>query len=637
MDRNGGTPGRLSLQRALAMTGKALRLARTEGVQEVIERLRLRLQRRRDHFVYRAWVERYATLRESDRLAIRSRLRQLPYQPLISIVVPVYNTDETWLRQAIDSVLRQLYPQWELCLADDNSSRPHVRRVLEEYAGRDTRIKLVFRDSNGHISAASNSALEVATGDFIAFLDHDDELTEHALYMVIEELNRHPEADLLYSDEDKVDERGERYLPHFKPDWNPDLLRSINFLSHLVVCRAAVVKRLGGLRVGYEGAQDYDFVLRLVEAIPESHIRHIPHILYHWRSIPGSMARATGEKSYVYEAGRKALASHFERLGIAATVSDAPGCSYRPLYALAKKPCVSLVLSADNSAQFRRAVEVIRCTGYDALEVLMVLPQGYLHSEAIGALTEQHDPKLRSIQPPDNLSPTARLNYAARQTSGEILGFLGVVEPRSAGWLTEMVSHAVRTEIGAVGARLYGPRGTIDQAGLILGLRGLVGRAYHHVHPHIQYFGRMIERAGVIQNYSAVSGSCLVVRRQVYDEVGGFDETNLPSAYHDADFCLRIGEHGYRILWTPFAELRCIEPEGIGQSPSHGEGGGPIEQENYFRSRWGHILRGDPCYNPNLTLDREDFSLASPPRASRPWTTGDALIPVRRPHADQPA
>ena len=260
---------------------------RPSVVADVIERAWLRLGRVRKYMAYRAWARRHATLTELDRQAIRSRLRELSYQPLISVVIAVYNTHEAWLRKAIDSVLRQLYPKWELCLADDHSSRPHVRPILREYAAGEPRIKLVFRDRNGHISAASNSALTLATGEFVALLDHDDELSEHALYMMVEELNQYPGAHLLYSDEDKIDHRGRRYGPHFKPDWNPDLFYSLNLVTHLAVYRRSLVEEVGGFREGLKGSQDYDLTLRVIERIPPAAIRHIPHIL-----ITGAPSRA---------------------------------------------------------------------------------------------------------------------------------------------------------------------------------------------------------------------------------------------------------------------------------------------------------------------------------------------------------
>ncbi|HEY0094304.1 MAG TPA: glycosyltransferase, partial [Archangium sp.] len=273
---------------------------------------------------YESWVQQYDTLDDADRAAIRHRLTGLPYQPLVSVVMPTYETSAPLLRQALDSVRRQLYPNWELCIADDASRSPHVRAILEEYAREDSRIRFVVRPRNGHISAASNSAIELVRGEFIALLDHDDELPEHALYHVIEELNAHPEADIVYSDEDKLDMQGRRFDAYFKPDWNLELFRSQNLISHLGVYRTSLVRAVGGFREGYEGSQDYDLALRVVERIPAAHIRHIPRVLYHWRAIPGSTALNVGEKDYAGRAARRALEEHYARVS-GGTIRYLPG------------------------------------------------------------------------------------------------------------------------------------------------------------------------------------------------------------------------------------------------------------------------------------------------------------------------
>jgi O-antigen biosynthesis protein len=613
------------------MTRRAYRIVREEGVRGITQRLEYRRLRREARRNYRCWVDRYDTLNEVDREAILGRVGKMAYTPLISILMPVYDVEERWLRCAIQSVLDQCYPHWELCVADDHSPRPQVRAVLEEFASRDRRVKVTYRRENGHISMATNSALELATGEFVAFLDNDDQLAEHALYLVAEELNAHPEADLVYSDEDKMDEEGERYFPNFKPDWNPDLLCSTNFLCHLVLCRTALVRRLGGLRVGYEGAQDYDLLLRLVEQIPESHIRHIPRVLYHWRSMPGSTAHATSEKSYAHEAGRRALASHFQRQGISATVVDAAWCSYRAVYPIHQGSRVSLILDVGDTAQIDGALELTRHTRFDAIEILIVKSRRDRRFESMDALEDQEPWQVRWIQVPADVSPSARLNVAARHASGDILGFLGPVKPLGPDWLTEMVSHAVRPEIGAVGAKLYGPSGTIHEAGVILGVAGLVGRAYHNVRSDIEMLGRMIERAGVIQNCSAVTRNCLLLRRAVWDQMGGFDEVNLPSLLEDVDLCLRIRKQGYRILWTPFAELRCGDPDRADEGASEDEHWDVAEQTAYFHRKWARELRQDPCYNPNLTLEQENLSLATPPRSPTPWPAPGAMARGRRP------
>ena len=569
---------------------------------------------------YEKWVKRYDLLTAADRQAITIRIRALEYQPLISVVMPVYNVREKWLRRAIESILRQLYPHWELCIADDCSPAPHIRKVLDEYAAKDRRIKITFREQNGHISAASNSALELASGEFVALLDHDDELPEHALYLIAEELNSHPDADLIYSDEDKIDGKGERFDPHFKTDWNPDLLYSMNFVSHLGVYRTSILRKIGGFREGYEGSQDYDLALRFVERIPENHVRHIPHILYHWRAVPGSVAFKADQKEYAYEAARNAIRSHFERLGKTATVTSGYhyyNCVSYPLPGTL--PLVSLIITTRDRADLLREVVtgILELTDYDPVELLIVDNQ----SSEPGALSFfreiEKDSRVRVIQYDAPFNFSAINNLAVRLAQGEIVGLVNNdVRIISQEWLKEMVRHALRPEIGAVGAKLYYANDTLQHAGIIMGLGGVAGHP-HKCLPKISpgYFCR----AQVIQNFSAVTGACLVMRRRVFDEVGGLDEVNLPVAFNDVDLCLRLRELGYRILWTPYAELCHLE------SASRGRDDLPIQEARfkreiaYMRKRWGDRLFSDPYYNPNLSLETTDFSLAFPPRAPKPW------------------
>jgi O-antigen biosynthesis protein len=618
MTRSGGAAGRPGLERLVAATGKALRLAPHEVVGHVTERLRLRLEQHRADTAYRVWVERYSTLTGADRRAIRSRLRELPYQPLISVVMPVYNTREAWLRQAIDSVLRQHYSRWELCLADDNSSQPHVRSVLEEYAGRDSRIKLVFRDSNGHISAASNSALALATGEFVGLLDHDDELAEHALYTVVEELNRHPDADLLYSDEDKIDGRGRRYHPHFKPDWNPDLFYSMNLVTHLAVYRRSILGAVGGFSEGVEGSQDYDLTLRVVERIPATAIRHIPHILYHWRAIPGSVALASGEKEYAHDAARRAIRAHLERRGIRAEVRSAPehATLHRVVYPLpSPAPLVSLILPVTRQPELlhRVVAAVLARTDYAPFELLLA---GGRLGEAMPLPRElERDPRVRVLDV-RTAGTAATITASLPHARGDIVGLLGFVEPITGDWLADMVGHALRPEIGAVGAKLYDEAGAIAHAGIILGVGGMAGRLYRGV-PRNQAW--RISRLWMIQGYSAVAGACLVVRRELLERLDGVDAANLPSVYFDVDLCLRLRAAGYRTLWTPYAELTWLGADPPGRPAADEAGRALADEEQYMISRWGGILERDPSYNANLSLEREDGGLAARPRCLVPW------------------
>jgi O-antigen biosynthesis protein len=543
--------------------------------------------------------------------------------------MPVYNTGEAWLRKAIDSVLRQLYPRWELCVADDNSSRPHVRAILEEYADRDPRIKLVFRDRNGHISAASNSALALATGDFVALLDHDDEFAEHALYLVVEELNRHPGADLLYSDEDKIDERGRRYEPHFKPDWNPDLFYSINLVTHLAVYRRSLLEEIGGLREGVEGSQDYDLTLRVIERISPAAIRHIPHVLYHWRAIPGSVALAPQEKEYAHEAARDAIRTHLERRGIQAEVCAAPGhpTLHRVVYPVpTPAPLVSLVMPLTGRPEaLRRVVTALLTeTDYAPFELLL---SGEQAAEAKPLLSGLEDPRLRILES-STRAPAVAAAQALACARGEIVALIGLVEPLGRHWLAEMVSHALRSDIGAVGAKLYDQGGAIAHAGIVLGAGGVASLPYHAM-PKRQ--AAWILRLLTIQNCSAVSGACLVSRREVFEQVGGLDAANLPHGYFDVDLCLRLSQAGYRILWTPYAELRWLHGNPAGSAAYDTTGAGALAEEQFLRSKWGNALSYDPYFNPNLSLAWQTGGLAAPPRRVVPWASTESLAISRIP------
>jgi O-antigen biosynthesis protein len=580
-------------------------------------------------YEYMEWIKRYDTLTDADRAAIGQDIERLPFKPLISLIMPTYNTPEKWLRLAIDSVRKQLYPNWELCIADDASSKAPVREVLQEYQGSDSRIKVVFRKANGHIAAASNSATEMATGEFIALLDHDDELSEHALYMVAAELNSCRDADLIYSDEDKIDEKGRRYDAYFKPDWNPELFLCQNFFSHLGVYRTSIVREIGGFRLGYEGSQDWDLAMRISERIPFSHIRHIPHMLYHWRAIPGSAARGAAEKKYTKATQRRTLESHFDRIGLKVTIVPAATDYWRIKYPLSVSPFVTLILpTRDQFELLQRCVQSIYLkTTYPNFELIVVDNQSKDPATLnyLASLERERGLQILSYDAPFNFS--AINNFAVQQARGEIIGLISndleVITPN---WLEEMVSHAVRPEIGAVGAMLYYPNDRIQHAGVTLGLNGNPGVAGHRYHNQPRGYAGQVSRALLCQNLSAVTAACLIVRRQVFEEVDGFDEINLAIAFNDVDLCLRIAEKGYRNLWTPYAELYHYESASRGYEDTAEKQDRFTKQCDYMRRRWGDLLGNDPAYNPNLALDRDETFLAFPPRVRKPWL---ADVPIR--------
>lgn len=572
------------------------------------------------NIAYERWVACHDTLNDEDRQAIRLHLSLLSERPLISVLVPVFNTQEAFLRRAIESVRGQLYPHWELCIVDDASTATHVRPVLEEYARLDKRIQVVWRKKNGHISAASNSALEIASGEFIALLDHDDELAEHALYMVAVAFNESPQSDLIYSDEDKIDEAGRRFGPYFKPDWNPDLFSGQNMISHLGVYRTAIVRALGGFRAGYEGSQDWDLALRVGEVVPATHIHHIPHVLYHWRAIAGSTATKIGEKPYALRTAKAALRDHLIRTGRCGQVSPAVGGYFRITHPVpSPAPLVSIIIPTRNGSQMlRRCIENLRQkTQYAPYEVLIVDNQSDNPEtlKYLGHLENTGGARVLRYDHPFNYSSIN--NFAAEAAQGSYLCLMNDdVEVITEDWLDEMVGQAARPEIGAVGAMLYYPNDTIQHASVLLGLGGIAGHPYAGMPRGSCGYMR---RACLVQNVSAVTAACLVVGKAAYQEVGGMEEKNLAVAFNDVDFCLRLLERGYRNLWTPFAELYHHE------SASRGPDDTPDKQDRfkkeiaYMRSRWAHLLESDPAYNPNLTLDNSWPYLAPAPRKRMPW------------------
>jgi len=562
---------------------------------------------------YGEWVRKFDTRTPEELAAMRAASGQFSRQPVVSFITPVYNTPEPFLRAMIDSVIAQAYPRWELCIADDASTAAHVRRVLEEYRGRDPRIKVAWRETNGHISAASNTALEAATGDFVALLDHDDTLAPDALYWVVKEVNDHPDAALIYSDEDKLDFNGARANAYFKCDWNYDLFLSHNLITHLGVYRAGIVRDIGGFRTGFEGAQDYDLAARFIERIRPSQIRHIPRVLYHWRMLPGSTAVGAGEKDYAAERARLAVEEHLARTGVAGTVETVPVAVQRVRYALPEPHALaSIIIPTRNGEKLvRQCIESVReKTTYQPYEILLV-DNG---SDDRGALAYFErlaaEGKARVLRDPLPFNFSRINNGAARQARGDFLVFLNNdIEVISPDWLTELVSHAQRPEVGAVGARLWYPDDTIQHAGLVL-VAGLAGHAHlGKKRGDNGYFSR----AALIQSLSAVTAACLCVRRDVFEEVGGFDET-LAVAFNDVDLCLKIQAAGYRNVYTPYAELYHHESASRGYEDTPEKMQRFQKEADMLRERWMPVLMNDPYYNPNLTLSGEPFTLSWPPR-----------------------
>jgi GT2 family glycosyltransferase len=515
---------------------------------------------------YLRWIEKQEKLDEKN---IRGQIENFDHKPLISIILPVYNVDEKWLRICIDSVLSQLYTNWELCIADDASTAPHIPSLLKEYSEKDDRIRLVMRLQNGHISAASNSALMMASGEWVILLDHDDELTPDALFCVVKEINDHPQAQLIYSDEDLIDERGVRSEPKFKPDWSPDLFYSLNLVTHLSAFRAELIKKIDGFRLGFEGSQDYDLTLRAIEQIDETQIRHIPKILYHWRTLASSVASSSEAKPYAHNAARAAIGEHFERTGVNAVVIEGYLPLHRAVHGLPDTAKISVIFNGNDEKfgriNFGKNVEVIN----------------------VGA---------------GKNSLAERFNAAAEKAAGDVLVFVeNYADNFSEIAIKELSALALQKNVGAAGAKLLYRNGLIHQGGIILGINNTIGFAYRGLPG---WYRDSLMRAQVINNFSAVSGACLVTRREIFEEAGGFDAENFPDGFYDVDYCLRLREKGCRIVWTPHVELvsdvKTVTEKAIESSS---------EETKTFQQKWGRVLESDPYYNPNLSRIAEDFTL----------------------------
>lgn len=567
---------------------------------------------------YDDWIKRFDSIDDTARTLLRSWCAALSDRPLISIVVPVFNVPDAYLRSMLESVRAQVYQEWELCICDDASTEPHVAATLEEYAQRDSRIKVVRRSVNGHICAASNDALAIATGRFIALLDHDDCLPEHALYMVALYVHKHPTAKLLYSDEDKLTPGGERIEPYFKPDWDPVLMLGQNVFSHLGVFDASLVAEVGGFRSGFEGSQDYDLALRCSERVRREDIVHVPHILYHWRASAQSTAQHVSAKPYVREAALRAVRQHLARTGRDAVVTPlrVDASMVRVTFAVPEpEPLVSVIIPTRDKPDLLASCidSLLARTDYQHIEVVIV-DNGSTDSRAL-ALLEQYaridNVRVLRVDGPFNYS--ALNNDAVRHARGELLCLLNNdIEVVNADWLSILCGYALQPNVGAVGAALWYPDETLQHGGVLLAGDTIAGHMHHRLRRgEAGYFGRAL----LAQQLSAVSAACLVVRRKLFEAVGGLDVANLAVGYNDVDLCLKLRAVGYRNVYVPYANLYHHESASRGADVT-GERALRLSREaSWMQRRWGQTLYSDESYNPNLSLTGGNFfALASPPR-----------------------
>ncbi len=530
--------------------------------------------------------------------------------PLISIIVPTYNTPVKYLVELVDSIVAQSYQNWELCFADGASSNLKMLARLKKYAELNSKIKVVFLAENLHISGNSNAALKLASGDYIALMDHDDTLTPNALFEVVKAINL-TGAEFIYSDEDKQEMNGTYCEPHYKPDYSPELLHSQNYMSHLGVIKKSLIDAVGGFEIGLEGSQDYDLYLKVAEKTTK--IYHIQKVLYHWRKVPGSTAAVFSDKSYAQEAGRKALENALYRRGISGEVFDGkyPG-TYRVKYKIHGNPLVSIIIPFKDKPELLKMCldSILDKTTYDNFEIIGVSNNS--EDPRTFTLMSEYQNKYKRIKFIEHnvaFNYSEINNYAVNHyASGEHIVLLNNdIEVITPDWIESLLEFSQRDNVGAVGARLYYPNNTVQHAGVIIGPIGLAS----HVNRNLTrgepgYFGRFSS----IQNLSAVTAACLMVKRSVYDLVSGLNENELKIAFNDVDFCLRLREHGLLNVYTPYCEAYHHESVSRGVEDSPEKIARFNSEVNYMLARHTKILKdGDPYYNPNLSLEREDFSL----------------------------
>lgn len=538
------------------------------------------------------------------------RKTEFGYQPKISLVVPVYRTPSGYLQKMIESVQVQTYSNWELCISDGSGSGSPVKEILQRYAESDSRIRIVEHEIPLKISENTNAAIKIATGDFIAFMDHDDVILPHAFYECVKALNDDCEIQVLYSDEDKMTMDGNKFFqPHFKPDFNLDLLCTVNYICHLFVAKRDVIEQVGMLRSEYDGAQDYDFVLRCVEYTDKIH--HIPRILYHWRSHEDSTAENPESKGYAYDAGQRAVQAHYDRIGVKAEVfkGEYPGL-YRTKFLREEDPMISIIIpNKDHITDLKRCMNsIFEKSAYRNFEFVIV-ENNSSEEETFSYYKELENchENVKVVQYDGIFNYSKINNYGARAANGQYFLLLNndteIINPDC---LEELLGYCTREDVGIVGARMYYPDDTIQHAGVVIGFGGIAGHCFvQQKRGYSGYFERVI----CAQNYSAVTAACMLVKREVFEAVGGLSE-ELAVAFNDIDFCLKVRELGKLVVYNPYAELYHYESKSRGLEDTPEKISRFNKEIITFQKKWPDILRdGDPYYNPNLTLESQDFSL----------------------------
>lgn len=554
---------------------------------------------------YKEWYENHKVSQEELE---KQKKKVFVYAPKISILVPVYNTPQVFLKQMIQSVRKQTYANWELCIANANPDNEEVKQILEICTKKDDRIKVVNVPENEGIAQNTNRALDIATGEFIGLLDHDDLLEENALYEIVSCLNKKKETDVLYTDEDKVTtDLDEYFSPNFKPDFNLDMLRANNYICHFFVAKKELIEKVGGFRAEYNGAQDYDLILRCTEQA--QNVAHIAKILYHWRVHKESTADNPLSKMYAYEAGKKAIEGHLARCHTDGEVLQTDNLGfYRVKYPVKGKPLVSILIpnkdQVDTLDKCLRSIE--ERTDYDNYEII-IIENNSTEQKTFDYYNQICNDKIRVVYWKKEFNYSAINNFGVDQAKGEYLLLLNNdMEVISRDWMSELLGHCQRPEVGAVGARLYYSDDTVQHAGIIIGIGGVAGSVF--VGMKRGYTGYM-HRAAIQQDLSAVTAACMMIKRSVFEEAGRLEE-QLKVAFNDVDLCLKIRKNGYLIVYDPYVELYHYESKTRGAEDTKEKVRRFQSEIEYMRCHWIDILKnGDPAYNPNLTLKKWDYSL----------------------------
>ena len=583
---------------------KGIRYLKHYGVRGFYARLLERFEER--EVEYQEWYEKN---KPSEEELARQRKKKWKEPVTISVLVPAYRTPEAFLRQMIESVLNQTYPYLELCIADGSGENISVEKVVKEYQAKDQRVRYQRLEKNEGIAGNTNAAIRMATGDYLALFDHDDLLSPNALFEVASTIEK-DKADVVYTDEDKVtSDLKEHFQPHFKPDFNPDLLCSNNYICHLFVVKRSLALKLGGQDPAYDGAQDYDFIFRCTEEAEK--IVHIAKILYHWRVHQASTADNPTSKMYAFDAGKRAIEAHLQRIGAKAEVSHTKDLGfYRVKYQVQGNPKVSIVIpNKDEKETLKKCLESIwQKTTYSNYEIILV--ENNSTTREIRDYYQELDGKngVRVVYWDKEFNYSAINNFGISYAKGEyILCLNNDITVISLEWMEELLANCQRPEVGIVGARLYYPDNTIQHAGIVLGMGGCAGSLFVGL---ARSRGGYLHKAALQQDLSAVTAACFMVKKEAFEKVGGFEE-KLAVAFNDVDFCLKVRHAGYLVVYDPYAELYHHESKTRGYENTEAKKRRFQEEIEYMRCHWMPDILRDPYYNENLSLKASDYSLRS--------------------------